>query len=296
MVLLGVAMLAAGLMGVWHVTKYAVPRALRAVGNRRRAGIDAWKAANPSAPAFARWGAAAARTVAALRWGPKHLLAEIKKAWAEGLEAGRHKYGVVKAEEPTAVPDPMDPTGTKTCPQCKGEVVVDGQICPSCLARQEERNRQFDAAQPPRPRPYLIPVPNPSGQQAGQPKESTTMTIQTTTGGEIVNAEQFHAEARAIEAEAAAEMEDAAADAKRAEEDQARIERMVASLTGVQALSSDISAVSALKDPAAARAAAAKARLAAADQRLAGAKAVAAIAAKHVQLIGTAAGSFYNAA
>lgn len=272
MVLFGIAVVAAGLMGVWHVTKYAAPRALRAVGKRRRASIDRWRAENPQAPAVARWAAAFARWCAAVRWGPRHLVDEVRQAWDEGLELGKQKYGVVKTDEPH--PD---------------EPVVEPEPEPAA-----EPPSSFNP--PVRPRPYLVPVPNPSGHEAGSSKENTTMTIQTATGGEIANAEQFHAEAKAIEQEAAADMEDAAADSKRAEEDQARIERMVASLTGVQALASDISAVAALKEPAAARAAAAKARLAAADQRLAGAKQVSAIAAKHVQLIGTAAGGFYKAA
>lgn len=296
MEIFGIAVLAAGLMGVWHVTKYAVPRAMRAIGGRRRAGIDSWKADNPGAPALARWGATAAKTVAAVRWGPKYLLTEMKRAWQEGLELGRHRYGVVRTDEPAAVADPADPNDTKNCQVCGGTVVVNGEPCPRCLARQQERNRQFDTERP-RPRPHLVPVPNPSGQQTGAQKEKPmTTTFQTATGGEIVNAEQFHAEAKSIEQEAAADMEDAAADAARAEQDLSRIETMVASLSRQKALAADISAVASLKDPAAARSAAAKQRLAAAEQRLAGAKAVSAIAAKHVQLIGTAAGSFYQAA
>jgi hypothetical protein len=243
---------------------------------------------------------------------------ETKRAWKEGVEASRAKYG----PPPPAADGPND---TKNCPQ---QVVVDGEICPRCLTQRNEcrrRNRVVLAVPPaggrPTPGPFDPLLCQRCSDDEGQrkaarrastaaanppttnnnvvpirPRENTVTTIQTATGGEITNAEQFLAEARAIASEAAAEMEDAAADAARAEADMSRIETMVASLTSIEALSSDIAAVAALKDPAAQRAQAARDRVAAADQRLAGAKAVEGIAARHVQLIGVAAGSFYNAA
>lgn len=300
MEILGIAMLAAGLMGAWHVTKYAVPRTARAMGRKRRAGIDAWTAAHPGAPAVARWPAALGKTVSTLRWGPRFLADETKKAWREGLEHGTRKYGIVPPE-----PDLYDPNDTKNCPTCGGAVVIAGKVCPACLARQAERNRQWDADHPParppgtRPRPHLVAVPDPIPTLIGKPADNTkenTMTIQTATGGEIVNAEQFLAEAKAIVSEASAELEDASGDSARAQEDFARIENMVGALRKQQALSSDIGAVQALTEPAQARAQAAKDRQVAAEQRLAAAKAVEVIAAKHYQLIGTAAGPFYQAA
>lgn len=293
----GIAVVAAALMGAWHVTKYAVPRTMRAVGGRRRSSIDGWKAAHPGAPGMVRWAAGLAGTVAAVRWGPRHLLDETRKAWQEGFEKGREKYGA----QPQ--PDPTDPNDTKNCPVCHGEVVVDGDICPRCLARQEERNTEWDITNPqpsprpgdwkPSPRPLLVSVPTGTDPKP-DPKENE-VSIETATGGEITNAEQFHAEAKSVVKEAAADMEDAAADNARAQEDLGRIEQMVASLSKQQAVASDIAAVAALQDPATARAAAAKDRAAAAEQRLAGAKVVEQIAAKHVQLIGTATGPFYNA-
>jgi hypothetical protein len=286
MILFGIAVVAAGLMGAWHVTKYATPRAMRAIGAKRRSSISSWKADHPAAPPAARWAAAAARTFTGLRWGPGFLWRETKQAWREGFKAGKAKYGLL---EPPA-PAEAEPQAKQ--PKCRND---------NCFCQDHPDFDGYDPDEPEplveepsaRPWPRLVPV---SADEPATAQEEKRMTIQTATGGEIVNAEQFHAEAKAIEAEAAADMEDAAADAARAREDLARIERMVASLTGQQALSRDISAVAALRDPATARAAAADSRLAAADQRLAGAKSVAAIAARHVQLIGTAAGRFYQAA
>jgi hypothetical protein len=40
--------------------------------------------------------------------------------------------------------DPTDPTGTKQCPECGGTVLVDGEVCPSCRDRQEQRNQHHE--------------------------------------------------------------------------------------------------------------------------------------------------------
>ncbi|MEU6204608.1 hypothetical protein ABZ814_13585 [Micromonospora musae] len=42
---------------------------------------------------------------------------------------------------------PHDPNNTRNCPTCKGSVVVDGRPCPRCLARQQERNADWEDAQ-----------------------------------------------------------------------------------------------------------------------------------------------------
>jgi hypothetical protein len=292
MEIFGIAIVAAALMGAWHVTKYAVPRAMRAVSGRRRSSIDGWKSAHPGAPAIARWAAVVAAAVAALRWGPRHLLDETRTAWREGFERGRERYG-----PPTVEPDELvDEPAPVAQPRCKN---------PGCFCQNDpnfDGHEDEDDVAPAKPagnvfplRPVPDPTPDLIGRPAEQQKENTTMPIQTATGGEIVDAEQFLAEAKAIVSEAAAELEDAAGDSNRAQEDFARIEKMVASLTGVRALAADIGAVAALKEPAEARAQAAKDRLSAAEQRLAIAKNVEQIAGKHVQLIGTAAGRFYKA-
>lgn len=336
MELIGIAVLVAGLMGSWHVAKHAVPRTMRAVGGYRRQSIARWRAANPGAPAVTRWAAGAGRTLAAMRWGPKFLGRETKRAWKEGVEASRTKYG-----PPPAPAEPATKTGgaspvigdgetETTCVQCGRD--ADGPdtgpygplLCQRCADEEDQRrtarraattvvhtnDNQFsyrcntcgqtldgfttrEQAQTAGARHRCA---TPSNVVPIRARENTVTSIQTATGGEITNAEQFLAEAKAIASEAAAEMEDAAGDAARAEADLGRVETMVASLTGIQALSSDIAAVAALKEPAVQRAAAARDRVAAADKRLAGAKVVEDIAAKHVQLIGTAAGSFYNAA
>lgn len=291
---MGIAIIAAGLMGAWHVTKHAVPRTMRAISSRRANSIQAWKATHPGAPAVARWGAALAGTVAAIRWGPRFLIQETRNAWNEGIERGRQKYGVPVAEpEPDEqVTDPA-PAAQPKCKNpgcfCQTDPNFDGHEDEDDVAPAEPASNVFPL------RPVPNPTPDPTSKPADTSKENH-MPIQTATGGEIVDAEQFHAEAKAIVSEAAAELEDASGDSNRAQEDFARIELMVSSLKKVQALANDIGAVSSLRDPAQARAQAAKDRLVAAEQRLAAAKAVEAIAARHVQLIGTAAGAFYKAA
>jgi len=38
---------------------------------------------------------------------------------------------------------PTDPNGVADCAVCAGAVVVDGQLCPSCAARQQLRTAWF---------------------------------------------------------------------------------------------------------------------------------------------------------
>lgn len=47
--------------------------------------------------------------------------------------------------EPRRDRDPYDPNGTRNCPTCKGEVVLDGRPCPRCLAEQQRRNAEWEA-------------------------------------------------------------------------------------------------------------------------------------------------------
>lgn len=302
MELLGIAI---ALFAAWHTTKHGVPRAMRAVGDKRRSSIATWQSTHPSAPKSARWLASAGHTVSALRYGPGYLKRSFADAWREGKQLGEQRYRGIALPEPTVeipptVPaEPLPPrpphqTGPQAPqPKCRNaDCFCQGD--PSFAGHDPDDAEAATAPERPKPSPrprHLRPVP-PTSEPS---KENTDMAIQTATGGEILDAEQFHAEARAIEEEAAAELEDASGDSYRAQEDLGRIEKMVASLGKVQALSKDIAAVNALKEPAEARAQAAKDRQAAAERRLAGAKAVTVIAAKHVQLIGTAAGSFYKA-
>jgi hypothetical protein len=326
---IGVALIAA-----WHGLRHGTPRAFRAVGKRRQASVAKWQADHPSAPKSARWLRGMGFGLTAALWGPKHMKREFAGAWREGWDRGKAKYRPERSAEPVRTADglrfgddPTDPTGVRLCPECRGSGLRDGAPCPSCVNRQGQRNA--DAALhrstcsgcgatsgpadkatveawkdahtcPPEPqrrpdgRPDLRPVPDATPAPTRATTRSNDMAVQTATGGEVTNAEQFAAEAKAIEAEAAADLEDARGDATRAEEDLGRIEKMIASLSKQAAVSRDIAAVAALKEPAAARAGAAKDRHGAAERRLAVAKNVSAIAAKHVQMIGQAAGPFYN--
>lgn len=72
--------------------------------------------------------------------------------------------------EPRTVPTqrhPHDPNNTRNCPTCKGEVVLDGRPCPTCLAEQKRRNAEWEARHetpeppvPPRPTPQPQPEPD----------------------------------------------------------------------------------------------------------------------------------------
>lgn len=81
--------------------------------------------------------------------------------------------------------DATDPTGTRACPDCKGEAVKDGQPCSSCVARQQQRNEDDD-----RSRAGAADHPNSNG--------GTPMTAAT---GEVQTYEQHKAEIAAQRAE-----------------------------------------------------------------------------------------------
>ncbi len=290
------------LFAAWHTTKHGVPRAFRATAAARRRSIDGWTAEHPDAPKSARWLAKAGYGATALRHGPRYARREFAAAWQEGKERGRAKFRPEDFNQPTGSDSSEPALHQTTCNGCGAtsgpgdkaavEAWKGAHTCPPPQDSPKPQRR-------PDGRPDLRPVPDatPAGSTPTPDTaaiRSDDMAIQTATGGEITNAEQFAAEAKAIETEAAAELEDAAGDSGRAQEDLARIEKMIASLSKQEAVQRDIAAVAALKEPAAARAQAAKDRHAAAERRLAEAKNVTAIAARHVQMIGQAAGPFYN--
>lgn len=62
-------------------------------------------------------------------------------------------------------PHPHDPNNTRYCPTCWGSVVVDGKPCPDCLARQQQRNAEWDARHE-TPEPPVPPQPEPSPEPA----------------------------------------------------------------------------------------------------------------------------------
>ncbi len=320
------------LFAAWHTIKHGVPRAYRATSAARRRSIDGWAADHPAAPKSARWLASVGYAATAVRHGPRYARREFAAAWREGRDRGRAKFrpeqytqeppeGGQPETGPPAESPPQQSTGgpqvgdrtdgmewdgaawTAVCPTCDRPMTGyddNGYLhCPVCGLRAVDRGKPKPPQRRPDGRPDLRPVPDATPAGSTQTPDAATarsedMAIQTATGGEISNAEQFYAEAKAIETEAAAELEDAAGDSGRAQEDLARVERMIASLSKQAAVKRDIAAVAALKEPAAARAQAAKDRHAAAERRLAEAKNVVTIAARHVQMIGQAAGPFYN--
>jgi hypothetical protein len=95
------------------------------------------------------------------------------------------------APEPQVVPDedgrtdlkfgddPTDPTGTKTCPECRGTGLVDGEVCLSCRDRQEQRNQHWDEQDEPLVQPDqdqdIAPTAGPTTQ------EGPAMTATATT-------------------------------------------------------------------------------------------------------------------
>ncbi len=96
--------------------------------------------------------------------------------------------------------DATDPTGTRACPDCKGEAVKDGQPCSSCVARQQQRNEDND-----RSRAGAADHPNSNG--------GTPMTAAT---GEVQTYEQHKAEIAAQRQEWQTQLDLAAASAEAA--------------------------------------------------------------------------------
>lgn len=68
--------------------------------------------------------------------------------------------------------DPTDPTGTKQCPECGGNVLVNGEVCLSCRDRQEQRNQHWDD--------QSVPDQDISPTAPSTTQEGPTMTATTT--------------------------------------------------------------------------------------------------------------------
>lgn len=51
---------------------------------------------------------------------------------------------------------PHDPTGVRDCQQCAGAAVIDGELCPSCHARQQLRTAWFTSGRRGRPSPQFL--------------------------------------------------------------------------------------------------------------------------------------------
>ncbi|MFG3639067.1 hypothetical protein ACGF3C_02185 [Micromonospora sp. NPDC047762] len=88
------------------------------------------------------------------RYGGKEWFADLlSDAMAANTEKRRQKAAakaqplddmvdVVREPRPERV---YDPNNSRNCPECKGEVVLDGRPCPRCLAERQRRNAEWEA-------------------------------------------------------------------------------------------------------------------------------------------------------
>jgi hypothetical protein len=123
---------------------------------------------------------------------------------------------------------------------------------------------------------------------------NATATIDSVNGGNYVDFEGLKAELTAKKGEDLAEKEDAVRDAARARDLLRFVEELTSTVTNVALPPDHIARVQALAAPPAAKLAAAEARIAAADASLAQTQACLEMAARHIALMGKAAGKAYG--
>jgi ribosomal protein L12E/L44/L45/RPP1/RPP2 len=218
-------------------TKYAG----RAVRQRYRERVIQLARGGPSGASGALGTRLAAGTATALTVGVlagRSFAAGAKAGWPEGKQRAYDRWGHLRrGDEP--LPGSETEPGEATEPE------------PTSSPEPEQ--------------PHLTLV-DPAPAAVAIPK-GTTVTIQTSTGGEVLTMDQLISELDTITEEAASDLEDAQGDARRATEDAQRIDVMVASLRSMDLDEETIGQVSALQDSASARQAAADQRAAAADSR-----------------------------
>lgn len=89
------------------------------------------------------------------RYGTKDYAADFMADFLKAKTEKRRTLQKAKAQpvddmigilrEPKAKPERVyDPNNSRECPDCKGEVVLDGRPCPRCLAEQQRRNALWD--------------------------------------------------------------------------------------------------------------------------------------------------------
>lgn len=260
---------------------FAIRSAVKSVGASYRGRMDNWAAEHPDASRIHHRAAALGQFFAMLRYGGPALKHGWKTGWALGWETGKD-WAAKHKPIPPAQPEPAQPTPPAQPAQAPTTTPGTPRLRPDGKAD-------------------LRPVP-PAPEEStavptGQPtatKGTSDMAIETTNGGEVNSPEQLKAELDAKVTEHAADLEDARADAARATEEVQRTERLAASVKKLKLPEEDIAMVSKLLDPAKTRLDSANQRVRSAELSLAGAQAAQTMAAKHVQLVGHAAGTFYG--
>jgi hypothetical protein len=250
----------------------------KAVGASYRRRMDSWAAEHPDASRIHHRAAALGQMLATLRYGGPALKHGWQSGWRLGWDSGKEWAAKHKPIQPMPVdPEPITPTtptptATPSMPRLRGDGRADLRPVPPMPSQ---------------------PTTAPTAQQPAT-KGSPAMAIETATGGEVTSPETLYAELQAKVNEHGADMEDATADAARAEEEMKRTDLLAASMKKMKYPPNDIALVTRLLEPAKSRLDAANQRKAAAAQSLAGAKAALDMAARHVQLVGQAAGSAYG--
>lgn len=236
-------------------------RAVRANYRNRR---DAWAKANQNAGGPRASGAALGSMAATVRYGPGAARTGFVTGAREGWQAGKDRAASWKPPPPPQR-QPADPPEQTNPPPATAPVRLST----------------------PKPKPAAQPVPMAK-------KPNPTKGPDPMSSGEIATAEQFLAAMQEIATDAVADLQDAQAEVARAESELKRIDLAVTSLKLVVMPDPVTSLVIKLLDPAKIRLDVAGQRVKAADQRRGLAQAAADEAAKHVQMMGKAAGAFYG--
>jgi hypothetical protein len=273
-------------------------RAGGAVRDNYRTRRDAYGTDNPDAGKAARRAHAVGSLAATARYGPGAAYRGWKTGWSEGWGKGKELKDRYQAPvRPVSIPD------------------------------ADARLRAADAAHPPVTAPVPRPAPTPTTPPTPSTPPPTTVDPHPVTAarraaarpagptspdptpgarntmmakapalrsGAVASPEQLHAAIKQVADQLAAEVDDAGAGAGRANAEVTRTHNLTESSRNIVLPPADQALIVGLTTPAQQRRAAAAERLRAetAMQGLVGAALT--MAASHVQLVGTAAGEFYN--
>jgi hypothetical protein len=246
---------------------------LAAVGFVKNRMAD-WETSHPDAGKAHHAGAMTGSLWALLRHG----LPAMKDAWRAGWREGRAKAKVRYDGLPK--PPPKDPDAEELPPPPDGDGAPPS---PDPDAHDDERDTDTPLVREDG-RPDLRPVPDLPPADLPPPNKPP---------GGTMTPEQIKAAAERMRQQAAAELQDAAAAKSRAQQAIKEIENLAASAAKVPYPAHDVAVIKAAMDPAQACARAADTRIQAAEAMAARANQIAAVAAKHANLVGQAAGTTY---
>lgn len=241
--------------------------------------MSEWEASHPDAGGLHHRAAMLGHLLSLLRHGGPAIkagfLTGFRNGWARG-KTWAAKY------KPSILDDPADPDSPDNAPE---------PTDPD--AHDDERDTD---APPLRPdgRPDLRPVPSPVTQPADIPPTVSPPTPPNNPPGGNMTPEQIKAAAERMREQAAAELQDATAAKSRAQQAIRAIENLAASAAQVPYPPQDVAILKAAMEPAQMCVRAANTRIQAAEAMAARANQIAAVAAKHANMVGQAAGATYQ--